>query len=133
MNISSRQYAESLYEAVRDKNDSQIKDAINNFFNILVQNNDMAKAEEVVKEFEETWDREQGIIKAKVVSAKELDNDIVKLLNNYIAELSGAKKVSLNQEVNKNILGGVIIKYEDKILDGSLRARLNELKVEMVK
>ncbi len=133
MKIIPKQYAQSLYQAVRDKNDSQIKDAINNFFSILIQNNDMAKAEEVVVEFEKIWNMEQGIIEAKVVSAKELDNDIVKLLNDYIAELSGAKQVSLNQEVNKNILGGVIIKYKDKVLDGSLRMRLGELKSEMVK
>ena len=133
MKIFAKQYAKSLYETVWDKNDSQIKGAINNFFSILIQNNDMAKAEEVIVEFEKIWNMEQGIIEAKVVSAKELDNDIIKLLNNYIAELSGAREVSLNQEVNKNILGGVIIKYEDKILDGSLRARLSGLKTEMIK
>ena len=133
MNVSSKQYAESLYQAVRDKNNSQIKDVINNFFNILVQNNDIAKAEDVVKEFENRWNIEQGIIEAEVVSAKELDNRIVKLLNNYITELSGAEKVILNQEINKDILGGVVITYEDKILDGSLRAKLNELKSEMMR
>ena len=133
MNVSSKQYAESLYQAVRDKNNSQIKDAIKNFFSILIQNNDILKAEEIVKEFEKIWNTEQGIIEAKIVSAKELNKNIVKLLNNYITELSGAEKVILNQKINKNILGGVIIKYEDKILDGSLRAKLNELKVKMVR
>jgi len=133
MKITAKQYAESLYEAIRDKNDGQIRDAIKNFFNILVQNNDIAKAEEIVVEFNKIWNMELGIIEAEVISAKALDNKIVKLLNGYIAGLSGAKEVSLNQEIDKNILGGVIIKYEDKILDGSLRARLNGLKVEIVK
>ena len=133
MKITAKQYAESLYEAVQDKNNSQIKNSINNFFSILIQNNDIAKAEVIVKEFEKIWNTEQGIIEAKVVSAKELDNKIVKLLNNYIAELSGAEKVNLNQKINKDILGGVIIKYEDKILDGSLRMRLSELKGEMMR
>ncbi|MCK5510209.1 ATP synthase F1 subunit delta [Candidatus Parcubacteria bacterium] len=133
MKITAKQYAESLYEAVQDKNNSQIKNSINNFFNILIQNNDLAKAEAIVKEFEKIWNIEQGIIEAKVVSAKELDNKIIKLLNNYITKLSGAEKVILNQKINKDILGGVVIKFEDKILDGSLRARLSELKSEMIK
>ena len=133
MKITAKQYAESLYEAVQDKNNSQIKNSINNFFSILIQNNDIAKAEEIAKEFEKIWNTEQGIIEAEVVSAKELNNKIVKLLNNYIAELSGSEKVILNQKINKDILGGVIIKYEDKILDGSLRAKLNGLKTEMIK
>ena len=133
MKITAKQYAESLYEAVQDKNNSQIKNSINTFFNILIQNNDLAKAEAIVKEFEKIWNIEQGIIEAKVVSAKELDNKIIKLLNNYITKLSGAEKVILNQKINKDILGGVVIKFEDKILDGSLRARLSELKSEMIK
>ena len=133
MKIFAKQYAQSLHETVVDKSNNQIKDAINNFFDILVQNNDITKAEEIVKEFEKIWNMEHGIIEAEVVSAKELDNNIVKLLNNYIIELSGAEKVILNQKINKDILGGVIIKFEDKILDGSLRARLGELKREMVK
>ncbi|MCK4540191.1 ATP synthase F1 subunit delta [Candidatus Parcubacteria bacterium] len=133
MKITPKQYAESLYQAVKEKKDSDIKDAINNFFSILIQNNDMAKAEAIVVEFEKIWNMEQRIVEAELVSAKELDNSIVKLLNGYIAELSGAKKVILNQKINKNILGGVVIKYEDKILDGSLRMRLGELKKEMVK
>ena len=133
MNILPKQYAKSLYQAVQDKDNSQIKDAINNFFNILIQNNDMAKAEEIVVEFEKIWNIEYEIIEAEVVSAKELDKNTVKLLNDYIVGLSGAEKVILNQKINKNILGGAVIKYEDKILDGSLRMRLGELKTEMVK
>ena len=133
MKITAKQYVESLYQAVRDKNNSQIKDAIKNFFSILVQNNDILKAEEIVKEFEKIWNIEQGIIEAKVVSAKELDKNIVKLLNNYITELSGVRKIILNQKINKNILGGMVITYEDKVLDGSLRMRLGDLRSEMVK
>ncbi|MCK5320860.1 ATP synthase F1 subunit delta [Candidatus Parcubacteria bacterium] len=133
MKITAKQYAESLYQVVKDKNNSQIKDVINNFFSILTQNNDITKAEKIAKEFKKIWNTEQGIIEAEVVSAKELDNKIIKLLNNYITESSGAEKVILNQKINKNILGGVIIKFEDKILDGSLRMKLEELKREMVK
>ncbi|MEA1963343.1 MAG: ATP synthase F1 subunit delta [Patescibacteria group bacterium] len=133
MKITAKQYAESLYEAVQNRNDSQIKVVINNFFSILVQNNDIAKAEDVVVEFEKIWNIEQGIIKAEAMSARELDKNTVKLLNSHIVELSSAKKVILDQKINKNILGGTVIKYEDKILDGSLRMRLSELKSEMVK
>ncbi|MFH0923831.1 MAG: ATP synthase F1 subunit delta [Candidatus Falkowbacteria bacterium] len=132
MKISVKQYAQSLYEAVADKSNSQIKNAVKNFFQILVQNNDLAKADEIINEFVKIWNKENGIIEAGVESAKALDDNIVKLLNNYIAELSGAKTVILNQTVNKYILGGVIIKYGDKILDGSLRARLGELKSRMI-
>ena len=133
MNISPKQYGEALYEAVKEKKDSDIKIVINNFFNILIQNNDITKAKEIVKNFEKIWNTEHRIIEADIISAEELDKNIIKLLNDYIIELSGAEKISLKQNINKNILGGVIITYEDKVLDGSLRMRLVELKKEMVK
>jgi len=133
MKVTSKQYAESLYEAVKGKNDSQVKDAVKNFLEILIANNDISKADKIVKEFKKLWNKEEGIVEAEVVSARELGSDIIKLLNGYIVKLSKAKKVILNNKIDKDVLGGVVIKYEDKILDGSLRTKLGELKNEMVK
>ncbi|MEA3463831.1 MAG: ATP synthase F1 subunit delta, partial [Patescibacteria group bacterium] len=90
------------------------------------------KADEIIEKFIKVWNREQGIVEAEVVSAKKLDNSVIKLLNNYIIELSGAGKVLVKQKIDKNILGGVVIKYEDKVLDGSLRMKLGELRNKMV-
>ncbi len=132
MKITPKQYAESLYQAVVGKKDSEVKDAIGNFVKVLINNNDISKADEIIKQFVRIWNREQGIVEAEVVSAKELDKKIVKLLNGYIAKLSGAKDVVIKEIVNKDILGGVVIKYKDKVLDGSLRMRLGELRSKMV-
>ena len=133
MKITPKQYAESLYQIVADKKDSEVKIAVENFVKVLISNNDIFKVDKITEKFVKVWNREQGIVEAEVVSAKELDKKIVKLLNDYIVKLSGARKVVAKQKVDKNILGGVVIKYEDKILDGSLRMRLGELRSEMVK
>ena len=132
MKITPRQYAESLYQVVQNKKDSEVKDVIKNFVKVLIGNNDIAQVDKIIKRFVKIWDMEQGIVEAEVVSAKELDKKIVLLLHCFIAELSGAKDVVIRQQVDKNILGGVIIKYEDRVLDGSLRMRLGELRRRMV-
>ena len=132
MKITTKQYAESLYHTIQSKKDSEVKSVIENFVKVLISNNDISKADEIIKQFVKVWNREQGIVEAKVVSAKELDKKIVKLLNGYIAKLSGAEKVLVKQRVDKDILGGVVIKYKDKVLDGSLRMRLGELRSKMV-
>jgi len=62
-----------------------------------------------------------------------LDKETGKLLKNYITGLSGAKEVLVSEKTDKNILGGVIIKYGDKVLDGSLKTSLEELKEKMIK
>ncbi|MDP3043311.1 MAG: ATP synthase F1 subunit delta [bacterium] len=133
MKITPKQYVESLYQSVHNKKDSQIKSVIENFVKLLVANNDMAKADKITCQFIKIWNKEEGIVEAEVVSARELDKKIVKLLNGYIVQLSGARKVLLKQKIDKNVLGGVIIKYEDKILDGSLKMKLNELRNKMIK
>ncbi len=133
MKISSKQYAESLYQVVQEKKDSEIKVVIENFVKVLQSNSDINKLEKIAGQFCKIWDKEHSIIEAEVVSAKELGKEIIELLNSYIAKLSGAEKVILNQKINKDILGGVVIKYEDKILDGSLRNSLSGLRSEMVR
>ena len=132
MKVTSKQYAESLYQAVQNKKDSKVKIAVENFVKVLINNNDISKADEIIKQFVRIWNMEQGIVEAEVVSAKKLDKKIVKLLHSYIVKLSGAEKVLVKQRVDKDILGGVVIKYKDKVLDGSLRMRLGELRSKMV-
>ncbi|MEA2065363.1 MAG: ATP synthase F1 subunit delta [Patescibacteria group bacterium] len=133
MKITLKQYAESLYQIVQGKDESEIKNVIENFVKVLQSNNDINKLDKVIEEFCKTWNKEEGIIETEVVSTKNLDNEIVELLNSYIAKLSGVKKVLVKQKIDKNILGGLIIKYKDKVLDGSLRMRLRELKIEMMR
>ncbi|MFH1427762.1 MAG: ATP synthase F1 subunit delta [Patescibacteria group bacterium] len=133
MKITPKQYAGSLYDLTVGKNDSQIKDIIRNFINLLLENNDFAKVNKIIEEFEKIWNKEEKIVEAEVTSVKKLDNELIKLLNNYIINLFNAKRVNLNNKIDKNILGGVIIKYEDKVIDGSLKTRLGELKNKMQK
>lgn len=133
MKITTKQYTESLYQTIQDKKDGEVVAVIENFVKVLQSNNDINKLKQITKQFCEIWNKEEGIIEAEIISAKNLDNEIIGLLNNYIAKLSGAKKVLVKQKVDKNILGGVIIKYKDKILDGSLRMKLSELKADMIR
>jgi len=133
MKISAKQYAQSLYEVVKDKKDSQIRKIIKNFSRILINNNDILKIDKITAEFVRIWNRERGIVEAEIIGARKFDNKIIKLLNDYIIKLSGAKKIEIKQTVDKNILGGVIIRYEDRVIDGSLKTKLSELKNKMIK
>lgn len=128
MKIAPKQYAESLYDSVSDKPKNEIKKVIEGFARILISNNDISKLDKIIEQFSLIWKKEGGIVEAEIKSARELDKQVVKLLNNYIASLSGAKKVEVKEQVDKNILGGLVIKYNDKVLDGSLKTRIKELK-----
>ena len=133
MKIKPRQYALSLYEAVEGKSPAQVKAVIGKFVELLAKKNQLARADKIGVQFVKIWNEKHGIVEALALSANVLDKASVKLLENYITRLSGAKEVVLSEKIDKNILGGVIVRYGDKIIDGSLKATLVELKEKMVK
>lgn len=133
MKISSRQYALSLYESVKDKSDMHIKQTIKEFAAILFKNRDIKIADDIIKNFIKICDDKDGLVNARVVVAEKLDTAMAGLLENYIVKIAQAKKVNIIEEIDKSILGGVVINYGDNVLDGSLRTKLNELKKTMIK
>lgn len=133
MKITAKQYAQCLYQVISGKNNNQLKDIIKKFVATLKDNNGLAKASQIVEQFIEIWHSDKKIISAKIATANKLDSKTEKLLVNYLKELSKANEVIVEKKVDQSLLGGVIIKYGDRVLDGSLRATLDELKNKMIK
>ncbi len=133
MKIAAKQYATALYEAVRDRKKNEVKSIIEDFVKFIIANNDISKADKMIDEFNNVWNKEQGIVEAEIISARELDRRMVSWLRSFVVSLSRAKEVEVAQKIDKNLLGGIVVKYEDRVLDGSLRTRLKELKEDMVK
>lgn len=133
MKITAKQFALSLYESIEGKSAAEVKVVIKKFVEVLAGKNRIAKAEKIIAEFVKIWHTKHGIVEALATSANGLNKADVKLLKNYIADLSGAKEVILAEKIDKSILGGVIIKYGDKILDGSLKTQLADLKNRMMR
>ncbi|KKQ62031.1 MAG: ATP synthase F1 subunit delta [Parcubacteria group bacterium GW2011_GWE2_38_18] len=134
MKISNRQYAVSLYETVKDaKNNEQKKEVIKNFITLLVKNNNLNKASGIIEEFNKIWAKETGIIDATVFSATKLDKESLEDLEKFAINVSGAKEVIIDNQIDKEVLAGFILKVGDQILDGSMKTKIKELKAEMGK
>ncbi|MBI2459190.1 MAG: ATP synthase F1 subunit delta [Parcubacteria group bacterium] len=133
MKITPKQSALSLYEALEEKSAGQIKAVIKKFVELLARDNMLGASDKIIVQFVKIWHEKQGLVEAEAISANGLSQANIKLLENYIIKLAGAKTVSLNEKIDKNILGGVVIRYGDKILDASLKTQLEELKEKMVK
>jgi F-type H+-transporting ATPase subunit delta len=133
MKIAPKQYAQILYELTRGRTKSEASSIIKDFAKLVARNNDIAILDKIIGEFEKIWNREQGLVHAEVVSAKALDKTSVKKIHDYIIKLLNAKQVELTQKIDENLLGGAIVKYGDKVLDGSLKTKLSELGRAMAK
>lgn len=133
MKTTPKQYALALYDVIKDKKNSEIKPLIKEFVNLMVQNNDITKSDKIINEFVKVYNQEQGIVEAEIKSARALDSSVIKSLKKYIKEITKTKDVEVGQIEDKSLMGGVVIKHGDKILDASLKTKLRQLKENIVK
>ena len=71
-------------------------------------------------------------VTAEVITSVPLSEDLAKRLEKELSKIT-KKRVFLKPMVDDSILGGVIVKIENKVIDGSVRHRLEEIKNEMIK
>ncbi len=128
MKITSTQYAKALFELTYNQKEEEIKPVLDNFIKILTKNNDLNKIDDIIKEFSNIWDQKEGKVRVEIISARPLNEDILNLVKEYLSQKIEAKTFEIQHKIDKKILGGVIIKLKDKILDASLTNCLNRLK-----
>lgn len=128
MKISSRQYAESLYESVVDKNEKEVKVILKKFVALLGERRELDRAGEIIAAFNEIWKTANGEVEATLISARKLDASAKKSIIDYLENKAGAKNISLTEEIDEKLIGGFVLKYNGKVIDGSLKTNLEELK-----
>lgn len=128
MKITARQYAQCLYELVSSESDDKVKEILPKFVVLLEKHRALNLAPNIISIFSEIWNKEHGEVMAELISARELKSEAKETVINYLKNKSGATEVIFDEHVDKNILGGFILKYNNKIIDGSLKSSLEELK-----
>ena len=84
----------------------------------------------IADSFQEMLDAHQGIERAEVVSAVSLSDAQREQVAQMLNDLSG-KDVRLTTRVDPEILGGLVIRIGDRVMDGSARARLQNMRREL--
>lgn len=133
MKITNKQYAQSLFEATRKLGEKELSLELDNFVRILAAHGDIGRAEAILSEFEKVWQKEHGITEAKVVSADRLEAKTLSELKDYITSETGSAEVQLEHVVDKDLLAGFVLRFNDQILDGSAKNMIKNLKKELIK
>ncbi|HZJ41191.1 MAG TPA: ATP synthase F1 subunit delta [Candidatus Saccharimonadales bacterium] len=128
MKISVSQYAAALFDLVADKSEKEVTAIIKSFVSVLDKNHDFNKTEAIITSFNEIWNKANSEVDATLSSARELSATTRETVTNYLKHKTGAKKIILETEINPKIIGGFVLRYGSKVLDGSLRNSLNSLK-----
>lgn len=102
-----------------------------NFLGVLAHNNRLASLPIILNEFAREMERRHGVVEANVVSAFPLTETQQKNLVDTLSQKTG-KSVRLNLEIDKSLLGGMVVTVGSRMIDDSLKTRLEQLKQTMV-
>ncbi len=86
---------------------------------------------EIADAFLAIYRTQQGIEKVNVESAVAIDEKTAQSIQQYIKEKTGAKTIQLHTSINPAVIGGLVIKFGDNLLDTSIAAKLRNLKKEL--
>jgi F-type H+-transporting ATPase subunit delta len=82
--------------------------------------------------YERMWDEANKVLPVSVTSAVPLDDAVVKEIGDRIGEQTG-QTVQLTAAADSEILGGIVVRVGNSILDASLRTRLNQLRNQLAR
>ena len=128
----------SAYFSTDEKKDGlrrTLEDAdetVSNFLELLLENHRMPVIFRVRRDYDALWEEENKLLPVSVTSAVELDEKTVKEIGDKIAEQTG-RKVDLSSEVDPDILGGIVVRVGNSILDASIRNRLEQLRRQVAR
>src|SRR5262249_21440089 len=98
-----------------------------NFLETLLERHRMPVVFRIRTEYERLWDEENKLLPVEVTSAIALDEATVKSIGDRIGEQTG-QHVELTSKVDPSILGGIVLRVGNSILDASIKHRLDQLR-----
>jgi F-type H+-transporting ATPase subunit delta len=123
----------SPYFSIKEKQDSLDRVLVGaeeiflNFLKLLIEKHRMPVIFRIRQAFEQLWEEENRTLPVEITSAIELDQGTTESLVRQIGERAG-RKVKLATRVDPDILGGLIVRVGNSILDASIRNRLEQLR-----
>jgi F-type H+-transporting ATPase subunit delta len=101
-----------------------------NFLKLLIENHRMPVIFRVRRTYEQLWEQENRLLPVEITSAIELDDKTTGAVTKSIGKSTG-RRVALKTRVDPDILGGIVVRVGNSILDASIRNRLEQLRKQV--
>jgi F-type H+-transporting ATPase subunit delta len=105
---------------------------LTNFLELLAEKHRMPVIFRIRRVFDQLWAEENKLLGVEVTSAVELDPKIVERIGEEI-EKQTSRKVELSSNVDDDILGGLVLRVGNMVLDASVRNKLERLRKEVAR
>ncbi len=124
MKFTPKQYAQALYDAIHETGAKDHDLVLDNFVKILAQNGDLGRYAEIENDYHLLEMESKGIKQADVTVARdmEMNSGLLDQLNKIIGG-----KADIKKKVDDGLVGGVVIKIDDTLIDASIKTQLKNI------
>jgi F-type H+-transporting ATPase subunit delta len=136
-NEQLRQFADNpkstpaqVFELISGVLKMSLPEAAQNFLRTVIDNGRLAALPEIARQFRALKNAQQGAFDAVVYSAFELDSAALADLAGVLQTRFG-RKLNLQVELQPDLIGGVRVVVGDEVLDTSIKARLEQMKIAL--
>ncbi|MBN9080062.1 MAG: F0F1 ATP synthase subunit delta [Rhizobiales bacterium] len=102
-----------------------------NFLKLVASKRRLFAVQDMIRDFGKLVDRERGVTRAQVTVAEPLSDSQLSALKDALAGVSGGKTVNVDVKIDPAIIGGLVVKLGSRMVDGSLKTKLNSIRTRM--
>jgi F-type H+-transporting ATPase subunit delta len=102
-----------------------------NFLKLVASKRRLFAIYDMIRDFKTLHDAARGITRAAVTVAEPLKDEHVAALKGALGEVTGGKEVDIAVKVDPAIIGGLVVQLGSRMVDGSLRTKLNSLRTRL--
>jgi F-type H+-transporting ATPase subunit delta len=125
--FSSEEKAEGVERILEDADERLV-----NFLQLLAERHRMPVLPRIRRAFDAMWAEENRLLPVSVTSAVELDEELVREIGRRIEEQTG-RRVELSANVDPDVLGGLMVRVGNMVLDATVRNRLEQLRKQVAR
>src|SRR5438034_2775995 len=103
-----------------------------NFLELLAERHRLPVTFRIRRTFDELWREEHKLLPVHVTTAIELDEALIREVGDKIEERTG-RRVQLSSTVDPDIIGGLVLRVGNRILDASVHGRLERLRRQITR
>jgi F-type H+-transporting ATPase subunit delta len=102
-----------------------------NFIKLLATKRRLFAIREMIADYHKLNDSYRGVARAEVTSAAALSDAHVAAVKEALKGVTGGKDVEISVKIDPSIIGGLVVKLGSRMVDGSLKTKLNSIRTRM--
>ncbi|SCI36987.1 MULTISPECIES: F0F1 ATP synthase subunit delta [unclassified Romboutsia] len=110
--------------------ENKININVKNFLKILVEKNRISFVKDIASSYKELLNEKNNVLEGVAITAIQMSKEEIKKLEEKLSQKYN-KNVTLENQVDKSILGGVLVRLGNEEIDGTVKTRLNKVKEQL--